>query len=161
MLNYPASIDELLEGDDLDLLGDESGLFDVSDLPARQAPSRPDSVAKRIKCLDFDRFEPLFKAVHEELARGAMQIARFKGLRTITAGRFFVLNGVLLYVAEVGEGGKTPRRQRLRVVFDNGTESSMYRQSLSNRLHEHNGGAVVRAHCAPLRVRRHTHPCGS
>ena len=32
----PASLDDLLDGDDLDLLGDESGLLDVSDLPVRR-----------------------------------------------------------------------------------------------------------------------------
>src|SRR5680860_31676 len=32
----PGSIDEALEGDDFNLLADESGLLDVSDLPKRQ-----------------------------------------------------------------------------------------------------------------------------
>src|SRR5699024_2161143 len=64
--------------------------------------------------------------------------------------KFFVLNGVMLFVAEVGEstvhevGGKARQKQRLRVIFENGTESSMYRQSLSIRLHEGDGQAVVR-----------------
>lgn len=147
----PSSLDDLLEGDDLDLLGDESGLLDVSDLPVRKAPSEVDSVAKRKKCEDFDQFEHLFKTKHAELADGAAQIAPFRGLRTVTAGRFFVLNGVMLFVADVGEtremvvGGKPEQKQRLRVIFENGTESSMYRQSLSIRLFEQQGRAVVQA----------------
>lgn len=60
----PASIEDLLGDDDLDLLGDDSGLLDVSDLPSRKAPDEADSVAKRKKCLDFDRFEHLFKTKH-------------------------------------------------------------------------------------------------
>lgn len=145
----PASLDDILEGDDLDLLGDESGLLDVSDLPTRKPPSEVDSVAKRKKAQDFDKFEHLFKAKHAELAEGAAQIAPFRGLRTVTAGRFFVLNGVMLFVAEVGEtremivGGKPEQKQRLRVIFENGTESSMYRQSLSIRLFEQQGQAIV------------------
>lgn len=145
----PDSIDDLLGNDDLDLLGDESGLLDVSDLPVRKAPDEADSVAKRKKCLDFDRFEHLFKTKHAELVDGTMQIASFKGLRTVTEGRFFVLNGVMLFVAEVGEtremivGGKPEQKQRLRVIFENGTESSMYRQSLSIRLFEQDGQAIV------------------
>lgn len=145
----PASIDDLLGEDDLDLLGDDSGLLDVSDLPARKAPDEADSVAKRKKCLDFDRFEHLFKTKHADLAEGTAQIASFKGLRTVTEGRFFVLNGVMLFVAEVGEtremvvGGKPEQKQRLRVIFENGTESSMYRQSLSIRLFEQDGQAIV------------------
>lgn len=145
----PESIDDLLGDDDLDLLGDDSGLLDLSDLPVRKAPEEADSVAKRKKCLDFDRFEHLFKAKHAELADGTAQIASFKGLKTVTEGRFFVLNGVMLFVAEVGEtremivGGKPEQKQRLRVIFENGTESSMYRQSLSIRLFEQDGQAIV------------------
>lgn len=146
----PASLDDLLAGDDLDLLGDESGLLDVSDLPVRKAPTAPDSVAKRKKSLDFDQFEHLFKAKHAELSEGAVTLAPFKGLPTVHEGRFFVLNGIMLFVAEVGEtmtmvvGGKPEPKQRLRVIFENGTESSMYRQSLSIRLHEQEGQAIVR-----------------
>ena len=145
----PASIDDLLGEDDLDILGDDSGLLDVSDLPARKAPDEADSVAKRKKCLDFDRFEHHFKTKHAELVEGTAQIAPFKGLRTVTEGRFFVLNGVMLFVAEVGEtremvvGGKPEQKQRLRVIFENGTESSMYRQSLSIRLFEQDGQSIV------------------
>ena len=45
-------------------------------------------------------------------------------------------------VVEVG--GKPEPKQRLRVIFENGTESSMYRQSLSIRLHEAEGQVLVR-----------------
>ena len=54
----------------------------------------------------------------------------------------------MLFVAEVGETEymqstiRTNRRERLRVVFENGTESSMYRQSLSIRLTEGDGQIV-------------------
>lgn len=148
----PASIDELLEGDDLDdLLGDDGGVLDVSDLPVRRSSGAPDSVAKRTKAEDFENFEHLFRAKHAELKEGTITLAPFKGVHTIQEGRFFALNGVLLFVAEVGEslsmvvGGKAEQKQRLRVIFENGTESSLYRQSLSIRLHEQAGQALVRA----------------
>ena len=147
----PVSMDDLLGSDDFDLLGDDSGLLDVSDLPQRKAPEAPDSVAKRKKAEGFEAFEPLFKAKHAELADGTYRLIPFPGVRTIEAGNFFVLNGVMLFVAEVGEttltvvGGKQEQKQRLRVIFENGTESSMYRQSLSIRLHEADGQALARA----------------
>lgn len=147
----PASIDDLLLSDDFDLLGDDSGLLDVSDLPQRRSPNSPDSVAKRKKAEGFEKFEPLFKAKHAELTDGIFRLVPFPGVRTIDAGNFFVLNGVMLFVAEVGDttytvvGGKQEQKQRLRVIFENGTESSMYRQSLSIRLHEADGHALVRA----------------
>lgn len=148
----PASIDELLEGGDLDdLLDDDGGILDVSDLPVRRSSETPDSVAKRMKVEDFENFEHLFRSKHAELKEEAMVLAPFKGVQTIHEGRFFVLNGMMLFVAEVGEslsmivGGKAEQKQRLRVIFENGTESSLYRQSLSIRLHEQAGQALVRA----------------
>lgn len=146
----PASIEDVLQGDEFDLLGDESGLLDVSDLPIRKAPGAPASVEKRKKSTDFDQFEHLFTTKHAELAEGTVTLAPFKGLPTVQEGRFFVLNGVMLFVAEVHAtktmvvGGKPEPKQRLRVIFENGTESAMYRQSLSLRLHEQEGQAVVR-----------------
>lgn len=146
----PESLDELLSSDGLDLLDDELGLLDVSDLPQRRTADAPESVAKRKKAVGFEAFEPLFKAKHAELSEGAFKLVQFPGAHTIDSGKFFVLNGVMLFVAEVGEstvhevGGKARQKQRLRVIFENGTESSMYRQSLSIRLHEGDGQAVVR-----------------
>lgn len=144
----PASIDDLLEGDAFDLLGDESGLLDVSDLPVRRQVYDNDAAAQRKKSEDFDQFEPLFVQKHAELREGASRLLPFPGRQNIVEGAFFVLNGVMLFVAEVGEPEyiastiRTNRRERLRVVFENGTESSMYRQSLSIRLTEGDGQIV-------------------
>lgn len=147
----PASLEDLLGSDDLDLLGDDSGLLDVSTLPQHKAPAAPESVATRKKAEAFEAFQPLFKTKHAELADGTFRLHPFPGVRTIEVGNFFVLNGVMLFVAEVGEttytvvGGRQEQKQRLRVIFENGTESSMYRQSLSIRLHEAEGQILVRA----------------
>lgn len=147
----PASIDELLEGDDLDdLLGDDGGILDVSDLPAVKRPESPDSVAQRVKSEDFELYEPLFKAKHAELADGTFQLMPFTGLDLIREGVFFVLNGVMCFVAEVGDdvdlvvGGKPRQKQRLKVVFENGTESAMYKQSLMTRMYEAQGQVLAR-----------------
>ncbi|QCP06225.1 GIY-YIG nuclease family protein [Brevibacterium sp. CS2] len=147
----PGSLDDLLESDAIDdLLGDDGGILDVSDLPVMRKPESPDSVAKRVKADDFEQFEHLFKAKHAELAEGTLQLATFTGLHMIREGAFFVLGGVLCFVAEVGEdvdlvvGGKPKQKQRLRVVFENGTESRMYKQSLMTRLYEQHGQVLAR-----------------
>jgi len=147
----PASIDDLLEGDDLDeLLGDESGILDVSDLPVVRRPESAESVAQRVKAKDFESFEPLFKAKHAELKDGTFTLKPFTGMDMVREGVFFVLNGVMCFVAEVGEdidlvvGGKRTQKQRLRVVFENGTESAMYRQSLMTRMYEAQGQVLAR-----------------
>lgn len=146
----PKSLDELLDDDELDLLDDESGILDVSTLPARKKPVDDFEVARRKKAADFANFEHLFKAKQAELAAGEYRLIPFPGVHTIVEGAFFVLGGVMLFVAEIGEtqhrvvGGKLEQKQRLRVVFENGTESSLYRQSLSIRLHEQDGLALAR-----------------
>lgn len=147
----PTSIDDLLEGDDLDeLLGDESGILDVSDLLVVKRPESAESVAQRVKAKDFESFEPLFKAKHAELKDGTFALKPFTGMDMVRAGVFFVLNGVMCFVAEVGEdvdlvvGGKRTQKQRLRVVFENGTESAMYRQSLMTRMYEAQGQVLAR-----------------
>lgn len=145
----PASMDDLLENDDLDLLGDDSGLLDVSDLPARKKPAEDFHSAKRVKATDFSAFEPLFKAKHAELREGTAKLAPFPGMQHIFPGSFFVLGGIMLFIAEVGEAAykkttvRENRRERLRVIFENGTESAMYRQSLGIRMGERDGQAVV------------------
>ncbi|WKT88265.1 GIY-YIG nuclease family protein [Microbacterium maritypicum] len=147
----PTSIDDLLESDDLDeLLGDESGILDVSDLPVVKRPESAESVAQRVKATEFEQFEPLFKAKHAELKDGTYALKPFTGMDLIREGVFFVLNGVMCFVAEVGEnvdlvvGGKRTQKQRLRVVFENGTESAMYKQSLMTRMYEAQGQVLAR-----------------
>jgi hypothetical protein len=150
----PASLEDLLRLDEADeglgLLSDPSGLLDVSALPVeRRKHETTGAGAQREKSQDFAQFEPRFKQKHAEIARGEAKLVPFRGGRTIKTGTFFVLNGVMLFVAEVGkpEYKKTTirenRRERLRLIFENGTESSMYRQSLYIRLAEAGGGYEV------------------
>jgi hypothetical protein len=147
----PASIDDLLESDDLDeLLGDDSGILDVSGLPVIKRPESAESVAQRVKAKDFEQFEPLFKAKHAGLRDGIFVLRPFTGMDLIREGVFFVLNGVMCFVAEVGEkvdlviGGESRKKQRLRLVFENGTESAMYDKSLQTRMYEAQGQVLAR-----------------
>lgn len=66
---------------------------------------------------------PLFKQQHAKLSTGELALAKFKGLNTVQEGRYFVLGGLMLYVAEVGEtqqvnvGNRERTKERLRVIF--------------------------------------------
>jgi hypothetical protein len=149
----PATLDDLLAGDDFGLLDDGSGLLDTSDLPARARRVDPDEVAQRVKSLDFDAFEPLLRQKHEELRAGISKLVSFGaagGQRAIKEGSFFVLSGVMLFVAEISEpqaapGVRTRYKPRTRTIFENGTESNLYRRSLAGQLYENDGLAVVPA----------------
>lgn len=147
----PESIDDLLGGDEFDLLGDDSGVLDVSDLPVRRQVYDGGKVARREKARDFERFEPLFKQKHAELREGTSKLLPYPGMTNIVPGAFFVLNGVMVFIAEVGEAEyrkttvRENKRERLRCIFENGTESSMYRQSLAIRLSDESGEIVVKS----------------
>lgn len=145
----PMSIDDLLRDDGFDLLGDESGLLDVSDLPVRRQVYNGGGVARREKAEDFEQFAPLFKQKHAELRQGTSKLLPYPGMTRIVPGAFFVLNGVMLFIAEVGDTEykkstvRENKRERLRCIFENGTESSMYRQSLAIRLSDEDGQIIV------------------
>lgn len=144
------SLEDVLAHDDLGLLGEVSDIFDTSTLPAPSERRAVENVAKRTKAKNFEEFEPLFKQKHIDLAEGEFKLVPFRGQDTIRAGNFFVLGGVMLFVAEVGEpeevvnGNRIRTKERLRVIFENGTESSLFRQSLASSLYDHNGRAAVR-----------------
>lgn len=93
-----------------------------------------DEVADRKPCPDFKAFKPLFERVAKEVRTGLRQSQPIAaGRRAIEAGDFFILDGITLYVAEVGEPLKTTAGEvdrRLRVIFSNGTESNLLLRSL-------------------------------
>ena len=93
-----------------------------------------EEIAQRTPCEDFEKFKPLFERVDADLKTGLRQAQPIEaGSRAIEAGDFFVLDGITLYIAEVGEPLKTTAREvdrRLRVVFANGTESNLLLRSL-------------------------------
>ena len=132
------SIDDIFGDDSLDILGDDSeGLFDFKHTP--KETTMPDYVASRKPCKDFDKFESLFIQCQSDLANEKRRLYPFKNEQQITKGHFFVLKGVLLYVAQVGkksnEKGKV--NARLRCIFENGTESDMLLRSLAAELYKH------------------------
>lgn len=155
----PDSVDALLEdpefGDDVlrTILSDgekESGLYDVSILPKTTRKSA-DSVAKRKKAKDFEQFRDLFKKKHEELRNGAAALVDFPGETSIAEGKFYLLKGALVFVAEVHDpkpnaslDSKGKPKPRLRLIFENGTESAMYAKSFAIRLYEENGKVLAR-----------------
>ncbi len=93
-----------------------------------------EEIADRKQCEDFERFEPLFDRVGADLKTGLRQSQPIEaGHRAIEAGDFFILDGVMLYVAGVGEPLKSTAGEvdrRLRVIFANGTESNLLLRSL-------------------------------
>ena len=137
----PATADLAEEPIDVDDLATElAGVADADDITVlRHVRTSADKraaeeIADRKPCEDFEAFKPLFERVTTEVKTGLRQSQPIEaGRRAIEAGDFFVLDGVTLYVAEVGDPLKTTAGEvdrRLRLIFSNGTESNLLLRSL-------------------------------
>lgn len=124
--------------DDLaaDLADIEDDVCDITKLkhvrPAAEKRAA-EEIANREVCSDFDKFKPLFEKVQSDLNAGLRATRPPETSADIDAGRFYILSGQKAYVAEKGKPFKQDYGDwdaRLRVVFDNGTESNLLMRSL-------------------------------
>jgi Meiotically up-regulated gene 113 len=133
----PESLEEAVAEDSLGLL--EAPGEDIHTLRHVPKPSaQPEEIARRRPCEDFESFEPLFKACHDELRSGARRLIKFRDEQAVREGAFYVLNGVLVLVAEEGERKKLEDGRlnaRLRCVFENATEADLLLRSFASRLY--------------------------
>lgn len=143
------------ESDDLDddaLLAElgvevaRSPLTELKHVRSTAEKRAADEVANREKCEDFATFKPLFEKVQKELDTGLRETRPFEMKAEIEKGRFFIVSGQKAYVADKGETitneqGRTDAR--LRVIFDNGTESNMLMRSLQRALNKDDAGRRI------------------
>lgn len=119
-----------------------------------------EEIANRQKCEDFNRFKPLFKKVQQEIDAGLRQTRPFELKAEIRPGSWFIVGGQKAYVAEVGQlftNAQGRKDARLRVIFDNGTESNMLMRSLQRALNKDEAGRRITDPVAgPLFSDRHT-----
>ncbi len=113
-----------------------------------------EEIANRQKCEDFDSFKPLFEQVQKELGAGLRQTRRFERKSEIAAGRFYILGGQKAYVAATEEPFTNEHGNidaRLRVIFDNGTESNLLMRSLQKALQQDPAGRrIIEPSAGPL-----------
>lgn len=143
------SLDDIFasaEFDELDL-GDNS-IFDIRHVPDVSDREQPDEIAQRTVCHDFYEFEHIFRNLHEGLKNGSVQTTRFQQSSQVQEGDAFIMEGVLCLIDKIGEHrlDSTGRYDpRLRVIFENGTESNHLLQSLAKRLFaDETGRRIVR-----------------
>jgi len=105
-----------------------------------------EEIASRTVCKDFDKFKAVFSAVKEEMANGIRQTQPFKDFAEIREGDLFILTGQMVYVAEVGEmfiNKNDKKDARLRVIYDNATESDILLRSLQRALNKDETGRRI------------------
>ena len=138
------SVEELISDDHLGLLdGDDEAdsIYTLSHVKPSER-LRPDYIAHRKVCKDFDLYEEAFQRIHDDLEHGRRRLVEFKE-GDLHEGCYYVLRGVVLYLEqnlavkqkiEYKSGAKVRREGRTRCIFDNGTESSMLYRSLGKAL---------------------------
>lgn len=167
ILLAPLDVDGLLSGegvvdvtealDDDALLAELRGVGDAADITklrhvkSSEEKRAAEEIAGRDPCVDFEKFEPLFKQVQADLdskVRATRPFVKDAGFlkADITEGQFFIVGGQVAYVAKVGEPIKAPNGEidaRLRVIYSNGTESDLLLRSLQRALYKDDAGRRI------------------
>jgi len=143
------------ETDDLDddallaELGVDGELSEITELRHVRSSAEKraaDEIANRERCADFASFKPLFEQVQRDLDQGVRTARKFERKSEIEPGRFFILGGQKAYVAEKGKveiNASGNSDARLRVIFDNGTESNLLMRSLQKALTSDEAGRRI------------------
>ena len=139
------SIDDIFSDQTFDLLNNDSeGLFDFKHTPKDYERASAEFVARRNPCKDFYKYESLFKEVQKDLVNSKRKLIPFNE-KQLKEGAFFIHNGILLLLEktfDLHEDRAGKLDGRTRIVFENGTESSMKFRSLGKNLFN-NGRAVT------------------
>lgn len=130
-------LESLFDNPILEVNEEQLSLFDIpKHLASKNEREETDYVARREICKDFDLFDSRFKKVHKELKEGKRSLIKFAEAH-FKEGTFFVVGGVLALLEKIHET-KVDKHHKLdartRVIFENGTESSMYLRSLGKAL---------------------------
>ena len=143
-LDEDALLVELGVGDESTNQGDITVLRHVRSSVQKRAA---EEIADRTTCADFDQFQPLFEQVAREMKAGLRKTLRFGRDASIACGNYFIVGGVLAYVAEIGEMLKQSGHDdaRLRVIYNNGTESNLLLRSLQKALYKDESGRRLTA----------------
>ncbi|RDD99719.1 GIY-YIG nuclease family protein [Paracoccus pantotrophus] len=149
-LDHLAAPDEALDDDallaELGIEADAPAITELRHVRSSAERKAADEVANREACADFDKFKPLFEQVQRELDTGMRETRPFELKAEIEKGRFFIVGGQKAYVAEKGDVTLTDQGRtdaRLRVIFDNGTESNMLMRSLQRALNKDEAGRRI------------------
>lgn len=145
------SLDEILNDDSIlfsnDEEQDDSKLFDTKKYKRIQQ-NKAKNIAKRKNIKNFEEYSKMFKKVQNDLSYGRRKLRKFKNY-DIETGRFYVLKGQLLYIESENDSVTKNDKNgiyedcRVHVVYENGTESNIWKRGLGASLYGRNGKIVT------------------
>ncbi len=122
------------------------GITDLRHVRSAAEKRAAEEIANRKKCEDFEEFKPMFFNVRKDLETGVRRTVPFQTMAEIQKDQWFIVGGQIAYVAEVGDEFITEydrRDSRLRVIYDNATESDVLLRSLQRALHRDSAGRRI------------------
>lgn len=135
--------DEPSDAELLSMLGVKSDMGDdvtkLVHVRSRDEIKAAEEIAQRNPCKDFEQFQRLFESVQKDLEKGKRRTLKYEDNAEVRKGDLFILDGQKALVAEMGQPfvsdyGRPDRR--LRVIYDNGTESDLLLRSLQRALNK-------------------------
>jgi hypothetical protein len=151
-LNDEALLSEL--GIETETITNDDDITQLRHIRSPEEIKAAEEIANRTKCEDFEKFKPIFDALASEIKLGLKQIRPFQDDASVAQGNIFILNGQQLYIAERGEtfiNDYGRRDSRLRVIYDNKTESNILMRTLTRALNkDENGRRITDPNAGPL-----------
>ncbi|NJO44021.1 MAG: GIY-YIG nuclease family protein [Cyanobacteria bacterium RU_5_0] len=117
----------------------ENEITQLTHVRSRQEIKAAEEIAQRTPCQDFDEFKPIFDEVQHQLTAGERQPLKYQDNAAVNQGDLLILDGQKVLVANMGEpfiSDYGVPNCRLRVVYDNGTESDLLLRSLQRALNK-------------------------
>jgi hypothetical protein len=117
----------------------ENDVTQLTHVRSRSEIKAAEEIAQRMPCQDFDGFKPLFAKVQSQLESGERQTLKYQDNAAVNQGDLFILDGQKVLVAEMGDPFVSDygrQDSRLRVVYDNATESDLLLRSLQRALNK-------------------------
>lgn len=130
---------ELLAELGVDESAPENDITRLTHVRSREEIRAAEEIAQRTRCEDFGDFKPGFQKIQRDLETGARKTIKFQENAEVNEGEMFILDGQKVFVAAVGEQfisdyGRPDRR--LRLIYDNGTESDLLVRSFQRALYK-------------------------
>jgi hypothetical protein len=117
----------------------ENDVTHLTHVRSRSEIKAAEEIAQRTPCQDFDEFKPIFDKVQRQLQSGERQTLKYQDNAAVNQGDLFILDGHKVLVVEMGEPFVSDYGRsdcRLRVVYDNATESDLLLRSLQRALNK-------------------------
>jgi len=117
----------------------ENDVTQLTHVRSRSEIKAAEEIAQRTPCQDFDEFKPIFEKVQRQLKTGERQTVKYQDYAAVKEGDLFIVDGQKVMVVDMGEPFVSDYGRsdcRLRVVYDNATESDLLVRSLQRALNK-------------------------